>query len=169
MGRIALLAPELANKIAAGEVVERPASVVKELVENALDAGATRIDVQLVDAGKTLIRVVDDGGGMDAQDLPLALAPHATSKLREIDDLFNIATNGFRGEALSSIQSVARIRIQSRVPGAMAREIESEGGEPGPVRECAGATGTTVEVRDLFFNVPARRRWLKGDGSEFAA
>lgn len=169
MGRIALLSPELANKIAAGEVVERPASVVKELVENALDAGATRIDVQLVDAGKTLIRVVDDGGGMDADDLPLALASHATSKLREIDDLFNIATNGFRGEALSSIQSVARVRIQSRVPGAMAREIESEGGEPGPVRECAGATGTTVEVRDLFFNVPARRRWLKGDGSEFAA
>ena len=169
MGRIALLAPELANKIAAGEVVERPASVVKELVENALDAGATRIDVQLVDAGKTLIRVVDDGGGMDAQDLPLALAPHATSKLRDIDDLFHIGTNGFRGEALSSIQSVSRVRIQSRVPAQPAHEIESEGGEPGPVRECAGAAGTSVEVRDLFFNVPARRRWLKGDGSEFAA
>ena len=169
MGRIVLLAPELANQIAAGEVVERPASVVKELVENALDAGATRVDVQLVDAGKTLIRVSDDGGGIEPEDLPLAVAPHATSKLCAPADLFRIATMGFRGEALSSIQSVARLRIQSRVPGLAAHEIESEGGAGTPVRECAGAAGTSVEVRDLFFNVPARRRWLKGDGSEFAA
>lgn len=169
MGRIRLLDPSLANKIAAGEVVERPASVVKELVENALDAGATRVDVTLVDGGKTLIRVADDGCGMPPEDLPLAFASHATSKIESAEDLFRIATNGFRGEALASIQSVSNARIVSRTAeAAVAHEVESLGGEPGPVREAAGARGTVVEVRDLFFNVPARRRWLKGEATEFS-
>lgn len=169
MSRIRLLPPELANKIAAGEVVERPASVVKELVENALDAGATRIDVTLVDAGKTLIRVADDGCGMDAQDLSLAFEAHATSKLEHEQDLFNIGTCGFRGEALASIQSVSRASITTRQAGSGAALcLESAGGRLGEIRECAGAFGTVVEVRDLFFNVPARRRWLKGDSSEFS-
>jgi len=170
MGRIAVLPIELANKIAAGEVVERPASVVKELVENAIDAGATRVDVQLVDAGKTLIRVADDGCGIEPEDLPLALAAHATSKLGSVDDLFNLGTNGFRGEALASIQSVARVKITSRArDSSRAFEIESQGGALAEVRECAASHGTVIEVRDLFYNVPARRRWLKGDASEFSA
>lgn len=170
MGRIAVLPIELANKIAAGEVVERPASVVKELVENAIDARATRIDVQLVDAGKTLIRVADDGCGIEPEDLPLALAAHATSKLATVEDLFNLGTNGFRGEALASIQSVARVRIVSQAADSgRAFELESQGGLEGQVRQCAGAPGTVIEVRDLFYNVPARRRWLKGDASEFSA
>ena len=169
MARIQLLPPELANKIAAGEVIERPASVVKELVENALDAGATRIDVQLVDAGKTLIRVADDGEGMPPEDLPLAFEAHATSKLRTASELFHVLTNGFRGEALASIQSVSRVKILSRQTDTdVAHELESRGGTLGEVREAAGATGTSVEVRDLFFNVPARRRWLKGDSTEFS-
>ncbi|MCC6466020.1 MAG: DNA mismatch repair endonuclease MutL [Planctomycetes bacterium] len=169
MGRIRLLDPVLANKIAAGEVVERPASVVKELVENALDAGASRVDVTLVDGGKTLIRVADDGSGMPPEDLPLAFASHATSKIESAEDLFRIATNGFRGEALASIQSVSRARIVSRTrEAATAHEVESLGGEISPVRAAAGACGTVVEVRDLFFNVPARRRWLKGEATEFS-
>lgn len=169
MARIQLLPPELANKIAAGEVVERPASVVKELVENSLDAGATRVDVQLVDAGKTLIRVADDGEGIAPEDLPLAFEPHATSKLHSVEELFHVLTNGFRGEALASIQSVSRVKITSRQAGsAVAHELESGGARTGEVREAAGTTGTIVEVRDLFFNVPARRRWLKGDSTEFS-
>lgn len=169
MARIRLLPPELANKIAAGEVVERPASVVKELVENAIDAGATRIEVQLVDAGKTLIRVGDDGRGMDAEDLKLAFEPHATSKIESVDDLFHVLTNGFRGEALASIQSVSRASITTRTAESpVALCIESAGGEVADVRECAGAPGTVVEIKDLFFNVPARRRWMKGDGTEFS-
>lgn len=169
MARIQLLPPELANKIAAGEVVERPASVVKELVENALDAGATRVDVQLVDAGKTLIRVADDGIGMDAEDLQLAFEPHATSKLSSVEELFRVLTHGFRGEALASIQSVSRARITTRTRNApVALQLECAGGQAGEIREAAGAPGTVIEIRDLFFNVPARRRWLKGDSTEFS-
>jgi DNA mismatch repair protein MutL len=169
MARIQLLPPELANKIAAGEVVERPASVVKELVENALDAGATRVDVQLVDAGKTLIRVADDGIGMDAEDLKLAFEPHATSKLSSVEELFRVLTHGFRGEALASIQSVSRARITTRTRNALvALQLECAGGQAGEIREAAGSPGTVIEIRDLFFNVPARRRWLKGDSTEFS-
>lgn len=169
MARIQLLPPELANKIAAGEVVERPASVVKELVENSLDAGATRVDVQLVDAGKTLIRVADDGIGMDAEDLQLAFEPHATSKLSSVEELFRVLTHGFRGEALASIQSVSRARITTRTRNApVALQLECAGGQAGEIREAAGAPGTVIEIRDLFFNVPARRRWLKGDSTEFS-
>jgi DNA mismatch repair protein MutL len=169
MARIQLLPPELANKIAAGEVIERPASVVKELVENALDAGATRIDVHLVDAGKTLIRVADDGEGMDAADLALAFEAHATSKLTSVEELFHILTHGFRGEALASIQSVSRASITTRTANApVALTLEGSGGRQGEIREAAGSKGTVVEIRDLFFNVPARRRWLRGDSTEFA-
>jgi DNA mismatch repair protein MutL len=169
MARIQLLPPELANKIAAGEVVERPASVVKELVENALDAGATRVDVQLVDAGKTMIRVADDGIGMDAEDLKLAFEPHATSKLSSVEELFRVLTHGFRGEALASIQSVSRARITTRTRNApVALQLECAGGQAGEIREAAGSPGTVIEIRDLFFNVPARRRWLKGDSTEFS-
>lgn len=169
MARIQLLPPELANKIAAGEVVERPASVVKELVENALDAGATRIDVALTDAGKTLIRVSDNGSGIDAQDLPLAFEPHATSKLTRAEDLFAVETHGFRGEALASIGSVARVTITTRTAATgHALQLHNEGGRLGEIREAAGSPGTVVEVRDLFYNVPARRRWLKGDSTEFS-
>lgn len=169
MERIALLPPEVANKIAAGEVVERPSSVVKELVENALDSGATRIDVALTDAGKTLIRVTDNGRGIHPDDFLLALSAHATSKLSRAEDLFGIETMGFRGEALASIASVSRLKLVSkRAQDAHASELACDGGQLGPLRANAAADGTTVEVRDLFFNLPARRKWLKSDSTEFS-
>lgn len=155
------------NRIAAGEVVERPASVVKELVENAIDAGATRIVVELEDGGRQLIRVVDNGCGMMGAELRLAVAPHATSKVATDDDLFSIRTMGFRGEALASISSVSRLRIASRLPDAVGGyEVLAAGeriDEPQPV---GCPAGTTVEVRDLFFNVPARRKFLRGAPTE---
>lgn len=169
MGRIQLLLPEVSNKIAAGEVVERPASVVKELLENALDAGASRVAISLVDAGKTLIRVTDNGAGIHPQDLELALAAHATSKIQSAEDLFGVETNGFRGEALASIASVSRVRLVSkRAEDPHASEITCDGGKLGPSRACAAQDGTTIEVRDLFFNLPARRKWLKSDSTEFS-
>jgi len=158
----------LVNRIAAGEVIERPASVVKELVENAIDAGATRVLVEIEDGGLGLIRVVDDGCGIPAEQLPLALAEHATSKLETDDDLFRISTKGFRGEAIASIASVSHMRILSRVAGEnAAHEVESRGGEHGGVQAAGGNVGTTVEVRNLFFNTPARRKFMKGPGTEF--
>lgn len=167
MGQIQLLAPELVNRIAAGECVERPASVVKELVENALDAGATRIDVAIRDGGRELIQVADDGVGMDRDDLRLCVQPHATSKIRSDDDLFNIHTMGFRGEALPSIGSVSRLRITSRPRDAdVAFTIVNEGGRVGDPTPCGAPTGATVEVRDLFYNVPARRKFLKTSPTE---
>lgn len=167
MSRIRVLPDLLVNKIAAGEVVERPASVLKELLENSVDAGATRIDVTLEDGGKQLVRVADDGGGMTEAEVTLAVAPHATSKIATVDDLFQIATMGFRGEALASIGSVSHLRIVSRVPdepggceiGVTGDRIEG----PKPV---AASPGTTVEVRDLFFNVPARRKFLRTTNTE---
>jgi DNA mismatch repair protein MutL len=169
MERIALLPPEVANKIAAGEVVERPSSVVKELVENALDSGATRIDVALTDAGKTLIRATDNGKGIHPDDFLLALSAHATSKLSRAEDLFGIETMGFRGEALASIASVSRLKLVSkRAQDPHASELACDGGQLGPLRANAAADGTTVEVRDLFFNLPARRKWLKSDSTEFS-
>lgn len=167
MAQIRLLPPDLANKIAAGEVVERPASVVKELVENALDSAATRIDIALEGAGKTLIRVTDNGLGIAQDDLRLALEAHATSKIATSEDLFRIQSHGFRGEALASIQSVARVRLASAQPGHDGWEVTSEGGDITDPAPSAVARGTTVEVRDLFFNVPARRRWMKSDSAEF--
>ncbi len=163
------LPPEVVNQIAAGEVVERPASVVKELVENALDAGARRVRVELRAGGAEAIVVVDDGDGFRPEDLPLAFASHATSKLRDVDDLDHIASLGFRGEALASIGAVARCRIQTRRHDATEGwEIRCEGGVETPPQPCGAPAGTRMEVRDLFFNVPARRRFLKSAAAERA-
>ena len=167
MGKINRLPPGLANQIAAGEVVERPASAVKELVENALDAGAVRIAVTLELGGKRLIRVEDDGEGMTPADAELAVERHATSKIGNLDDLAAIATLGFRGEALPSIASVSRLRLRTRVRGASSGvEVAVDGGEPARATVAGLPVGTTVEVRDLFYNVPARRKFLKSDGAE---
>ena len=168
MGRIHTLPTSVVNRIAAGEVVERPASVVKELLENALDAGPTRIDVALEQGGVALVRVVDDGGGIEPDDLPLAVAPHATSKLRVAEDLERIDTLGFRGEALASIGEVARLVIRSRVPGGAGAALEVDGGRIGAVVPQGGASGTTVEVHQLFGNVPARRSFLRAPQTEWS-
>ncbi len=168
MPDIRVLPVHLVNKIAAGEVVERPASVVKELVENALDAGAERIDVAVEDGGKKLIQVADDGKGMSAEDLALAFSPHATSKLADEEDLYRIGTMGFRGEALASVASISHARIRTRRREDDAGwQIEASGetvGEPAPA---AAAPGTTVIVRDLFFNTPARRKFMRTANTEF--
>ncbi|MCY7353859.1 MAG: DNA mismatch repair endonuclease MutL [Lysobacter sp.] len=157
----------LINQIAAGEVVERPASVVKELVENALDAGAHRIDIDLEEGGVRLIRIRDDGDGMAADDLPLAIARHATSKIASLDDLEAVETLGFRGEALPSIASVSRFLLVSRrADDAHGAALVVEGGRIGAIAPKAHAQGTTVEVRDLFFNVPARRKFLRAERTE---
>jgi DNA mismatch repair protein MutL len=165
--RIAQLPPNLVNRIAAGEVIERPASVVKECVENSLDAGATSVTVEIDDGGKALIRILDNGNGIPADDLPLAFASHATSKLRDDADLFAIRTMGFRGEALASIGSVSFARIVSRTPDSdSGYEITNRGGEMSAPRAIGANVGTSIEVRDLFYNVPARRKFLKGSGTE---
>src|SRR5438067_9334984 len=157
MPRIQQLPPLVVNKIAAGEVIERPASVVKELLENAVDAGARRIDVEVEQGGGELIRVADDGCGVVADDLPLAFASHATSKLSDADDLFRIGTLGFRGEALASIGGVAQVTLQSRTQdNSIGAEVTCEGGRLSPVRPWNGMPGTRVEVMHLFYNTPVR-------------
>lgn len=162
------LSASLVNRIAAGEVIERPAAVVKELVENAIDAGATRIAVEIEDGGRALIRIIDDGSGIDAAELPLAFASHATSKLTTDDDLFRITTMGFRGEALASIGAVSQARILSRTASSdAAYEIFNRGGTISDPQAAAGNVGTVVEVRNLFFNTPARRKFIKGAPTEF--
>ncbi|MAE66603.1 MAG: DNA mismatch repair protein MutL [Phycisphaeraceae bacterium] len=172
MNLIRKLSPLLVNQIAAGEVIERPASVVKELVENSLDAGATRVDIFVEDAGRRLIRISDDGRGIAREQLPLALAPHATSKISDPEDLEAIGTLGFRGEALASIASVSRLRLTSRatVDGAVQDTgwvIEASGDEVSAHAPAACAPGTTIEVRDLFFNTPVRRKFTRTAATEF--
>ncbi len=168
MGRIHTLPMSVVNRIAAGEVVERPASIVKELLENALDAGPTRIDVTLEQGGVALVRVVDDGCGMEPDDLPLAVAPHATSKLRVAEDLERIGTLGFRGEALASIGEVSRLVIRSRPAGGAGATLEVDGGRMGEVVPEGCAVGTTVDVRQVFGNVPARRAFLRAPQTEWS-
>jgi len=169
VARITRLSSELANQIAAGEVVERPASVVKELVENAIDAGARRLAIHIELGGKKQVRVEDDGEGMEPEDARLAIERHATSKIRRSDDLAAILTLGFRGEALPSIASVSHFVLRSRARGrSSGTEIRVNGGAVAAEQEVAAAEGTVVEVNDLFYNLPARRKFLKADGAESA-
>ena len=169
MPRIAILASAVADQIAAGEVVERPASAVKELVENALDAGATSVEVDVEEGGRALLRVSDDGCGMDGADAALALARHATSKIREAQDLVGVASYGFRGEALPAIASVSRLTLLSAISDGDATLVRSAGGHIEEVAPAARRRGTTIEVRDLFYNVPARRKFLRSARSEWRA
>ena len=164
--KIHVLPQEVFNKIAAGEVVDRPYSVVKELVENAIDAGATAISVETEGGGKTLIRVTDNGGGIGKDDLVSAYLPHATSKLQSAEDLFGVTTLGFRGEAIASIASVSKMKIVSRTEGGDAFSLSCLGGKIGEIVPAAGAQGTEVTVEELFFNTPARLKFLKSDAQE---
>lgn len=167
MGRIRVLEAHVVNQIAAGEVIERPASVLKELVENALDAGAHRVDVGVEDGGRAVVEVADDGWGMDAEDLAHALLPHATSKVASVEDLLHIGSLGFRGEALASIGSVARVRITSRLRDAEdGWTVEADVGRVGPVTPAAASPGTVVRVEGLFATVPARRKFLRTASTE---
>jgi DNA mismatch repair protein MutL len=168
-GRIRLLDPHTINQIAAGEVVERPASVLKELIENAIDSGASRIRVELGDSGKSLIRVSDDGCGMSCEEVRLALQRHATSKITDVEDLQRVGTLGFRGEALPSIASVSRTTISTGTEDGLRFVLEVEGGEVRPERAASGPRGTEVSVEDLFFNTPARLKFLKSDSTELGA
>ena len=168
MGKIHVLSEHVANKIAAGEVIERPASIVKELVENSLDAGADQIEIDVNHGGKSLIRVADNGSGMTAEDAQLALQRHATSKIEKAEDLDTIVSFGFRGEALPSIAAVSRFTLQTRTAEASTgTELVVEGGSLVKAKECPTAAGTVIEVRDLFFNTPARRKFTKQDTTEF--
>jgi DNA mismatch repair protein MutL len=167
MGIITRLSPDLANQIAAGEVVERPASVVKELVENAIDAGARRLTIHVELGGKKQVRVEDDGAGMEPEDARLAIERHATSKIRRAEDLAAILTLGFRGEALPSIASVSHFVLRTRAKGQQSgTEIRVNGGTVAAIVEIGASEGTVVEVNDLFYNLPARRKFLKSDGAE---
>src|SRR5437764_11264020 len=162
MPRIRQLPSNVITKIAAGGVIERPASVVKELLENSIDAGSTRIDVEIEHGGVERIAVFDDGCGIEPDDLPLALASHATSKLKDADDLFRIGTLGFRGEALASVGGVAQVTLQSRPPELDAGStLTCHGGELGERRAWNGAPGTRIEVKHLFYNTPVRRKFLR--------
>ena len=169
MGFIHLLSEKVSNQIAAGEVVERPASVVKELVENSLDAGATRISVEIQAGGRSLIRVTDNGKGMSRDDALLCLERHATSKINLAEDLESISTMGFRGEAIPSIASVSRMTVTTMEQGSSSVEatrIKINGGKILQVESAGHAVGTTVEVRSLFFNLPARRKFLRSPENE---
>ena len=167
MPQIRQLSPDVVNKIAAGEVIERPASVVKELMENSIDAGATRIDVSLEQGGMQLVRVADDGCGMTEDQLPLAVASHATSKIRDADDLFHVLTLGFRGEALASIAAISRMRIRGRSADTdSGAELEIAGGRMSDVVPSGCPVGTTIEIQDLFYNTPVRRKFMRTTQTE---
>ena len=167
MSKIRVLADHVANQIAAGEVVERPASVAKELVENSIDAGATRITIEIEAGGRRLLKVSDDGEGMVRDDAMLAFERHATSKIRETEDLAAIGTLGFRGEALASIASVAKVELTTCTEGAnAATRVTIDGGRMRDVKDAAHPRGTTIAVRDLFFNIPARRKFLRSEATE---
>src|SRR5579859_3172238 len=169
MGRIHVLPEHVANKIAAGEVVERPASVVKELLENSLDAGATRIKIQIEAGGKKLIQITDDGCGMVRDDALLAFERHATSKIKNAEDLLSISTLGFRGEALPSIASVCRLRLETRDREQdSGTVVEIAGGKIYRVEEAGLPPGTSITIRDLFFNTPARKKFLKSESTELS-
>src|SRR5580698_2233481 len=169
MGRIHVLSESVANKIAAGEVVERPASVVKELLENSLDAGSTRIKIQVEAGGKKLIQINDNGCGMVRDDAMLAFERHATSKLKNAEDLLSIATLGFRGEALPSIASVSRLHLETRAAeNPEGTIIEINGGKMARVEDAGLPEGTSITVRDLFFNIPARKKFLKAESTELS-
>ena len=165
---IQLLPDHIANQIAAGEVIQRPASVVKELMENALDAGATRIDVHIKDAGKTLIQVIDNGKGMSEDDAKLCFARHATSKVKKAEDLFTLTTKGFRGEALASIAAIAHVTLKTKqADDTVGIELKIEGSELISNEETVCSNGSSFEVKNLFYNVPARRNFLKSNDVEF--
>src|SRR5258708_4924854 len=169
MGRIHVLSEAVANKIAAGEVVDRPASVVKELLENSLDAGSTRIRLQIEAGGKKLIQITDNGCGMVRDDAMLAFERHATSKLKNAEDLLSVATLGFRGEALPSIASVCRLRLETRAQEEdSGTVIEINGGKIFKVEEAGLPAGTSITVRDLFFNTPARKKFLRAESTELS-
>src|SRR6266702_2602772 len=169
MGRIHVLSEQVANKIAAGEVVERPASVVKELLENSLDAGSTRIRIQVEAGGKRLIQITDNGCGMTRDDALLAFERHATSKIQSAEDLLTVATLGFRGEALPSIASVSRLKLETRAPGeSSGTMLEINGGKILRVEEAGLPAGTSITIRDLFFNTPARKKFLKAESTELS-
>src|SRR3954462_10007817 len=169
MGRIHVLPEHVANKIAAGEVVERPASVVKELLENSLDAGAARVKIQVEAGGKKLIQITDNGCGMVRDDAMLAFERHATSKIKNAEDLLSVATLGFRGEVLPSIASVARLRLETRASDEPAGTvIEINGGKIARVDEAGLPAGTSITIRDLFFNTPARKKFLKAESTELS-
>src|SRR5580700_2295766 len=169
MGRIHVLSETVANQIAAGEVVERPASVVKEMLENSLDAGATRIKISVEAGGKKFIQIADNGCGMVRDDAMLAFERHATSKLKEADDLLKVSTLGFRGEALPSIASVSRLHLETRAAESLSgTTIEINGGKIARVEEAGLPEGTSITVRDLFFNIPARKKFLKAESTELS-
>lgn len=169
MRRINLLSEETSNKIAAGEVIERPASVVKELIENSIDAGAKTISIEVENGGETLIRIVDDGSGIYPDDIEKAFMPHATSKISKIEDIYAISTLGFRGEALPSIASVSNTILRSRTSESeFGREMSISGGSINYVKDCGSSIGTTIEVKNLFYNVPARAKFLKSPQKEMA-
>jgi DNA mismatch repair protein MutL len=166
--QIRQLSQSIVNKIAAGEVIERPASALKECLENSVDAGALRIDVEVGQGGTEFIRISDDGCGISVDDLLLAVASHATSKIESADDLFRVRTLGFRGEALASIAEISRLRLQTRAVGAVeGAELVVQGGEIEPPKACGRPVGTTIEIRDLFFNTPVRRKFMRTTQTEF--
>ncbi|MGL4605801.1 MAG: DNA mismatch repair endonuclease MutL, partial [Iodobacter sp.] len=169
MPRIQILSDHLVNQIAAGEVVERPASALKELLENSLDAGSQNLTIELLAGGTKLIKVIDDGCGIAKDELPLALHRHATSKIRDIDDLQKVATLGFRGEGLASIASVSRLTLSSRLSDAPhAWRVDADNGKLGEIEPTSLSTGSTIEIHELYYQVPARRKFLKSESTEFA-